>query len=343
MRSGNTGQKEQESNREILQKQRPLNQCVKRQMSDYDRLKVVVAGDSGVGKTAFVHLLCYEETLPNPSWTIGCSVELLIFPRPRCVGDVGSRIGQSRTADEERYFVEFWDIGGPASHANTRSVFYDNIHGVILVHDLTNKKSEANLDKWLTEITSKGRAFEVVFYPTDTDRTGSLNIGVKSPIQALISSSSSTMMALAIPQPQPSLKSSLSTLPLPVLVVGTKLDQVRRSTYSSTSYVPPWSSGCRSTLPTLSGFAASRAFPEITLNCNSADSLAENSHNGRTISTFLQQVVRFKKCNKGVGKRDSLNDITTIPTTSLVGQNVAQLPSFERRSGGAVTYRMPNF
>ncbi|EUB55500.1 Rab-like protein 3 [Echinococcus granulosus] len=312
-------------------------------MSDYDRLKVVVAGDSGVGKTAFVHLLCYEETLPNPSWTIGCSVELLIFPRPRCVGDVGSRIGQSRTADEERYFVEFWDIGGPASHANTRSVFYDNIHGVILVHDLTNKKSEANLDKWLTEITSKGRAFEVVFYPTDTDRTGSLNIGVKSPIQALISSSSSTMMALAIPQPQPSLKSSLSTLPLPVLVVGTKLDQVRRSTYSSTSYVPPWSSGCRSTLPTLSGFAASRAFPEITLNCNSADSLAENSHNGRTISTFLQQVVRFKKCNKGVGKRDSLNDITTIPTTSLVGQNVAQLPSFERRSGGAVTYRMPNF
>lgn len=62
-------------------------------------------------------------------------------------------------ADEERYFVEFWDIGGSANHANTRSVFYDNVHGVILVHDLTNKKSEANLGKWLTEITSKGRTY----------------------------------------------------------------------------------------------------------------------------------------------------------------------------------------
>lgn len=66
--------------------------------------------------------------------------------------------GQSRRgSDEERHFVEYWDIGGSASHENTRQVFYDNIHGIILVHDLTNKKSEANLSKWLTEITSKGR------------------------------------------------------------------------------------------------------------------------------------------------------------------------------------------
>ncbi|KAL5971829.1 Rab-like protein 3 [Taenia solium] len=319
---------------------------IPQQMSDYDRLKVIVAGDSGVGKTAFVHLLCYGEALLNPSWTVGCGIELMIFPRPRCIGDVDSRIEQSRTADKERYFVEFWDIGGSASHANTRSVFYDNVHGVILVHDLTNKKSEANLDKWLTEITSKRRAFEVVCHSTDTDRVGSVNIGMKPSIQTLISPYSSATMASSMPQPQPSLKSS--ALPLPVLVVGTKLDQVRSSTYSSTSYLPPWSNSSRSASPILLGsktvgFAASRAFPEVNLNCNSAGSLAENSYNDRTISAFLQQVIRFKKSNEGIGKRDPLNDIATISTTSLVGQSAAQIPSFERRSGGAVTYRMPNF
>lgn len=57
----------------------------------------------------------------------------------------------------------------------------------------------------------------------------------------------------------------------------------------------------------------------------------------------IPQVIRFKKSNEGVGKRDPLNDIATISTASLLGQSAAQIPSFERRSGGAVTYRMPNF
>ncbi|KAM3175700.1 hypothetical protein ACTXT7_008028 [Hymenolepis weldensis] len=117
-------------------------------MSDYDRLKVIVAGDTGVGKTAFVHLLCYDEPLLHPAWTIGFNLELSIFPRS---------VGEFKGSDEERHFVEYWDIGGSANHENTRQVFYDNIHGIILVHDLTNKKSEANLSKWLMEITSKGR------------------------------------------------------------------------------------------------------------------------------------------------------------------------------------------
>ncbi len=101
----------------------------------------MVVGDSGVGKTALVHLLCHGDVLSNPSWTIGCSVELFIFPR-----DCDSA--------GERHFFELWDVGGSASHKNARAVFYDNPHGIILVHDLTNKKSEANLHKWLAELSS---------------------------------------------------------------------------------------------------------------------------------------------------------------------------------------------
>lgn len=91
---------------------------------------------------------------------------------------------------------------------------------------------------------------------------------MKPSTQTLILPPSSVTMASSMPQPLPSLKSS--ALPLPVLVVGTKLDQVRSSTYSSTSYLPPWSNGSRSASPILlgskaKGFAASRAFPEINL------------------------------------------------------------------------------
>lgn len=80
-----------------------------------------------------------------------------IFPKVRVKSGTTAG-GQFRSVDEEHYFVEYWDIGGSATHAITRPVFYENIHGIILVHDLTNKKSESNLNKWFAEIISKGQS-----------------------------------------------------------------------------------------------------------------------------------------------------------------------------------------
>lgn len=59
------------------------------------------------------------------------------------------------TPSQKTYFIELWDIGGSSGHANSRNVFYTSVHGAILVHDLTNRKSELNLRKWLAEILNK--------------------------------------------------------------------------------------------------------------------------------------------------------------------------------------------
>ena len=45
------------------------------------------------------------------------------------------------TQHEKDYFVELWDVGGSHSQRNTRHVFMHTVHGVILVHDLANRKS----------------------------------------------------------------------------------------------------------------------------------------------------------------------------------------------------------
>ena len=47
------------------------------------------------------------------------------------------------------------DVGGFHSHRNSRHVFYTNTQGIILVHDLSNKKSQQNLDKWLREFMDR--------------------------------------------------------------------------------------------------------------------------------------------------------------------------------------------
>ncbi|CAL8073085.1 unnamed protein product [Calicophoron daubneyi] len=112
-------------------------------MIEYEKAKVVVVGDSGVGKTALVHLFCKQQPLLNPSYTIGCSL------------DVKVHMFRADPSQERPFFIEFWDIGGSNAHANTRPIFYQNAHGIILVYDCTNRKSQLNLKKWLSEVTQK--------------------------------------------------------------------------------------------------------------------------------------------------------------------------------------------
>ena len=41
-----------------------------------DKVKIVVVGDSGVGKTSLIHLIIHQEVLKKPNWTIGSSVDV---------------------------------------------------------------------------------------------------------------------------------------------------------------------------------------------------------------------------------------------------------------------------
>lgn len=112
-------------------------------MSAIDRVRIMVLGDSGVGKTSFVHLAVNNEPIKAPSWTVGCTVEVKLHEY------------KEGTPGQKTYFIELWDVGGSKHHRNTRHVFYNPCHGAILVHDLTNKKSEDNLREWLHELMDR--------------------------------------------------------------------------------------------------------------------------------------------------------------------------------------------
>jgi len=112
-------------------------------MSNIDKVRIIVVGDSGVGKTSLVHLIANNEALTSPGWTIGCAVEVKLHEY------------KEGTPSQSTYFIELWDIGGSISHKNTRGVFYNPVHGVIMVYDLTNRKSHENLQRWILEILNK--------------------------------------------------------------------------------------------------------------------------------------------------------------------------------------------
>lgn len=112
-------------------------------MAAIEKVKVVVLGDSGVGKTSLTYLIAHNKPLLSPGWTVGCSVEVKLHKY------------KEGTQAQNTFFVELWDVGGSNNHRNTRNVFYQPTHGIILVHDLTNRKSQVNLQKWLTEILNQ--------------------------------------------------------------------------------------------------------------------------------------------------------------------------------------------
>ncbi|XP_063297957.1 rab-like protein 3 [Pelobates fuscus] len=152
-------------------------------MAALDRVKVLVLGDSGVGKSSFVHLLCQNQVLGNPSCTVGCSVDVRLHEY------------REGTPEEKTYYIELWDVGGSVGSAtsvkSTRAVFYNAVNGIILIHDLTNKKSSQNLYRWSLEVLNK-----------DQQPTG-----------VLVTNGDYDREQFADNQ-------------LPLLVIGTKLDQI---------------------------------------------------------------------------------------------------------------------
>ena len=80
---------------------------------------------SGVGKTSLVHLVCQNQPIGNPYWTIGCSVEVKLHEY------------RAGTPAEKTFFVELWDVGGWSGHKNSRSVFYNPVHGTHVLSVIT--------------------------------------------------------------------------------------------------------------------------------------------------------------------------------------------------------------
>lgn len=118
---------------------------------DKSSAKILVLGDSGVGKSSLIHLICHSTILSSAQWTIGCSIDVKIH---------------------DNHFLEFWDIGGSRSHSIARPFLYQDYHGIMLVFDATNKKSRVNLDVWLKEVTQRTNDTK------DLDTLANLNVPI---------------------------------------------------------------------------------------------------------------------------------------------------------------------
>ncbi|XP_070031310.1 small GTPase LIP1-like [Nicotiana tomentosiformis] len=116
------------------------------------QVRVLVVGDSGVGKTSLVHLILNGSSIARPPQTIGCTVGV----KHTTYGNSGSSSASIKGDAERDFFIELWDISGHDRYKDCRSLFYSQINGVIFVYDLSQRRTKTSLQKWAVEIATAG-------------------------------------------------------------------------------------------------------------------------------------------------------------------------------------------
>lgn len=129
----------------------------KRLKKEY-RLKIVVAGEGGVGKTSLLNRYVSNKFLECMEMTVGIDFFTQVF-------------------EDERYIVklQFWDFGGEKRFRFLLPGYCKGAHGVLLAFDLTDYTTLLDLKKWLQLIRENTTNPVIILIGTKADDAGVLD------------------------------------------------------------------------------------------------------------------------------------------------------------------------
>lgn len=103
-------------------------------------VKVVIVGDSGVGKSNILSRFVLNEFSNDCRATVGVELSTKSY-----------QINNSKIIK-----LHLWDTAGQERFKSVTSAYYRGVRGAIVVYDITNKDSFDHVDKWLNEIKNLG-------------------------------------------------------------------------------------------------------------------------------------------------------------------------------------------
>lgn len=100
--------------------------------------KIVLAGDSGVGKTQLIQRFAKGTFAIESAVTVGIELSQRVV-----------------TVGEQNVRVQMWDTGGQERFRCISAPYFRGAEGVVLVYDITNKKSFEAMSYWIEEVRQK--------------------------------------------------------------------------------------------------------------------------------------------------------------------------------------------
>ncbi|MCL4144620.1 UNVERIFIED_CONTAM: hypothetical protein GTU68_034652, partial [Idotea baltica] len=102
-------------------------------MKEATRVKILILGESSVGKSSLLTQYVDEKFMPSHMPTIGVEYKqkLLYFEDETCLK------------------VQIWDTAGTERFRTITPVYYRNVDGVLLVFDITDSQSFETINYWV--------------------------------------------------------------------------------------------------------------------------------------------------------------------------------------------------
>ena len=101
--------------------------------------KIVLIGDTSVGKTNILSKYLTDEFDPESKATVGVEFGTKNFK-----------------IENNIVKVQIWDTAGQERYRSITNAYYKGAKGALLVYDITNKKSFDNLDRWISDLKTNG-------------------------------------------------------------------------------------------------------------------------------------------------------------------------------------------
>ena len=105
--------------------------------------KIIMIGDSTVGKTSLFRKLTKGKYSEKNISTVG--IDRKSFPLKVKVNDNGEEI-------EKSFIIQLWDTAGQERFRAITKGYFQDSQGLLLIYDITNESSFANIDEWILSI-----------------------------------------------------------------------------------------------------------------------------------------------------------------------------------------------
>ncbi len=106
--------------------------------SEFDILiKLIIIGDSGVGKSNYLYRFVEERFCPVHEATIGFDYKSKLCSLPK---------------SKKKVKFQIWDTAGQEKYMSINKNLFQRVQGIILMYDITSQKTFDNLRQWMNVI-----------------------------------------------------------------------------------------------------------------------------------------------------------------------------------------------
>ncbi|MFW9967633.1 MAG: Rab family GTPase [Candidatus Thorarchaeota archaeon] len=114
--------------------------------------KIVLLGESGVGKTSLVQRYVYDSLSPEMAQTIGAVLHVKTIP-----------------LEDANYKLIIWDLGGQESFRQLREQYCANASGAFFVFDRGRPETLGSIDRWMESLYASAGEVPVVVIENKID------------------------------------------------------------------------------------------------------------------------------------------------------------------------------